>query len=1233
MPTYIKDILDLPDRVMRGDFVLKLSEGVDKADETIKNYVVTPQLAESFDRALNVIKAGVQEKTSKGCYLHGSFGSGKSHFMAILNLLLQGNTRARSIPELAGVISGHNDWTQDKKFFLMPYHMIGKESMEQAILGGYVDYVKLRHPETSVPGIYRSDELFKNATDLRETLGDEKFFAKMNEGASSGNSDWGDMAKGWTGDTFETALKAPPRSDEKTSLVGALVDTFFSSVRSSNEFVDLDEGLSIMSRHAATLGYDAVILFLDELILWLASRAADVQFVNREGPKLAKLVEAEKSDRPVPLISFVARQRDLKELIGDNVTGAEYLSFSDALDWWEARFSTIKLKDTNLPAIAEKRVLRPKSETARSLIDDAFEETARIREEVMNVLLTRQSDRAMFRKIYPFSPAFMDTLVAMSFLLQRERTALKVMLQILIEQKDTMELGEIIPVGDLFDAVSEGDEAVSEEIRRNFDHAKKLYGEKFKAILESEHQLTFDDLKKLAPNDPNALALRNDDRLIKTLLLAALAPNVAALKDVTAARLAALNHGTIKSPVPGHESQIVLTKCKKWAAKVGQIKIGDEPTNPTVSIQLSGVDTEGIIDQARSFDNRGNRIRKIRKLIFQEFGIEDKDGLFLEYVFYWRGTKRVCHIKFDNVRELPLDSLRGNSDNWLIIIDRPFDDPGFGPKDDTAKLNDFMDEFPEGARTMAIIPSFLSGQAQKELGKLVIIDEVLRGENFSAFTGHLTPADRQSAKSLLENQQRQLTQQMIRYLENAYGISTTHADALDSSHTIENSEHFHVLSPDFDMLPPVGANLEKALHHLLDQVMAKQFPGHPVFDDDINLGPATLKKVFAEIESATQVPEGRLAVETAKRKDLRRIAMPLKLGYMGDTHFLLEHVWKDHFSKKEAEHGDPITVGGLRKWMDEPRSMGLPKPLQNLIIMAFAAQTNRSFYRSNIPVTPDMASLDDDAELRCVDLPSEETWEKALERSGHFFGITNSALLNATNVAQFSAKAQEQVSELKDGCCELLDAILKLKETRTEPVDTSQRPKTATAAKELMDTIDTLDGRKLVEQLAVWENPDDVTDPAIGSSLKKAADVVAALKETKWNILETAEKLEGNQKGDALRLQEDIKSALESDEYAVALKPKLKLLENRAVLLIQAALDEKEKPIEPPVKPDPPIDIGPIRPVKPDTPPRSEILVEEDEKDMGQKELKTMLNRIQKAVDVDGDVRIFLKWKIYKTEN
>ena len=57
-------------------------------------------------------------------------------------------------------------------------------------------------------------------------------------------------------------------------------------------------------------------------ILWLASHAANVEFVTREGQKLIKLVESQTADRPTPIISFVARQRDLRELVGENLTGA-----------------------------------------------------------------------------------------------------------------------------------------------------------------------------------------------------------------------------------------------------------------------------------------------------------------------------------------------------------------------------------------------------------------------------------------------------------------------------------------------------------------------------------------------------------------------------------------------------------------------------------------------------------------------------------------------------------------------------------------------------------------------------------------------------------------------------------------------------------------------------------------------------------------------------------------------
>lgn len=106
--TLIRELITIPERVHQGDFVLKLSDGVRAADETLSNYVVTPQLAQAFDSAMAFIHSALATRQSKAAYLHGSFGSGKSHFMAVLNLLLAGNTRARSIKELASTVAKNN---------------------------------------------------------------------------------------------------------------------------------------------------------------------------------------------------------------------------------------------------------------------------------------------------------------------------------------------------------------------------------------------------------------------------------------------------------------------------------------------------------------------------------------------------------------------------------------------------------------------------------------------------------------------------------------------------------------------------------------------------------------------------------------------------------------------------------------------------------------------------------------------------------------------------------------------------------------------------------------------------------------------------------------------------------------------------------------------------------------------------------------------------------------------
>src|SRR6202022_2444826 len=135
-------------------------------------------------------------------------------------------------------------------------------------------------------------------------------------------------------------------------------------------------------------------------------------------------------------------------------------------------FDTISLEDTDLPVIARERVLRrtePRA-AADEAIARAFDQTTRLRQQVWDTLLGSGggtgADIEAFRKTYPFSPAFMDTLVHLSAALQRSRTALKLMRKLLIRRRDELRLGQLIPLGDLYDVITEGgDEPFTQKLK------------------------------------------------------------------------------------------------------------------------------------------------------------------------------------------------------------------------------------------------------------------------------------------------------------------------------------------------------------------------------------------------------------------------------------------------------------------------------------------------------------------------------------------------------------------------------------------------------------------------------------------------------------------------------------------------------------------------------------------------------------------------------------------------
>lgn len=186
---------------------------------------------------------------------------------------------------------------------------------------------------------------------------------------------------------------------------------------------------------------------------------------------------------------------------------------------------------------------------------------------MLDTLLGSDGERDLFRMIYPFSPALVQALIAASSVLQLERTALKLMLTLLVKRRDELRVGTLIPVGDLWDEISAGGQPFSEGMRIEFENAKKLWTQKLLPLMEQVHGISWQELQEVGGEVQQVQRFQNDARLLNTLLLAALVPEVPALRALTAPRLAALNHGSVVSPIAGREGSLVLNKLRDWAVR------------------------------------------------------------------------------------------------------------------------------------------------------------------------------------------------------------------------------------------------------------------------------------------------------------------------------------------------------------------------------------------------------------------------------------------------------------------------------------------------------------------------------------------------------------------------------------------------------------------------------------------------------------------------------------------
>jgi hypothetical protein len=444
--------------------------------------------------------------------------------------------------------------------------------------------------------------------------------------------------------------------------------------------------------------------------------------------------------------------------------------------------------------------------------------------------------------------------------------------------------------------------------------------------------------------------------------------------------------------------------------------------------------------------------------------------------------------------------------------------------------------------------------------------------------------------------------------------------SLDATHEIEIGERFVSLWHGFHPRPPAAASLGGAMKNLVSQALDHEFPAAPEFEAEPR--GASLKKVFEVVSEAARTADGRVPVEKGPLRSLvRSIANPLRLGEMGldATHFVLGHYWRSHITKKMAETGAVSDVRQLRKWIDEPKAMGLPKEVQNMVILTFAQQTNRTFLLHSGPYECTLTDLPDACELREQRLPDENRWDQALRRAGAIFGISISPLRSASNVDLLASKVKEKVAAARQQCQVYTQKLKERIESLGIPATESDRLKTAIATLMLVERLNQESQDSVVDALDAAEIA--TSEAAMGECFTKAGNLQGVLESIPWEVFDAVGKLLNEKKPVAEAIRTSVVEALRCDEHVTGLAGTLKEAQSKALRLVTEVSAERPQPPPPEV-------IPPSMPPEPTVQPGRRIVDCGTTEYLSVEDAKRKLEEISKLTTSGRMLSLMLTWRI-----
>jgi hypothetical protein len=839
----IRDVFDLPTAIPRC--IVKIQDFDDQGtlQENIRDYVITDTVAAEMERLVDrVVASCIRHEAGEGHYLHGSFGSGKSHFMAILGLILENNPAVwtKDHPAIHAIQGRHGAWLAEHPVLVVPVYMLGQTSLQIACYNA----ANARLERLGLPGCEFSDA-DKVIASFRADAGryGEVVYEQFQEATGLSRKRFDSMAAGDQEKRDELAgLILDYRDPGRAERVQLYPDKF-------------SDGMAALTRHARANGFAGVVFLIDELILYLTGKAGR-EYLD-EFNDLVALADNSALDRAVPLWVIVAKQRNIAETVPDD-TSQQHIH--DAMEHHKDRFpETTELADTELVPIVQERVLRVRQGMGKPL-QAAIEDTLGELDEDARATLLQDLTAEDFRRVYPFHPALIRTLIDVSARLSRERAAIRLLYELLIERHPELPVGALVPYASLFDAVFLAEGLTGGSRNEELEAVRQTYYGRLAPLIDQAYPGSSDG--------GEAEQARRAHLIVKTVLLCGLSRSMR--EAITVERVLHLNYQDLRGRTPFGSYQAIASILSDLDNRSELVRFTPNPTNPAlgvVSITLaSGAQLSDVLKRVQI--NWRQRLEAFTGLMKDLLGKPIHNGEIPNYERVWRGSRRRGKVRLTNVADLSTNEmLVANGDEFTLFIDYPFDaDVAHSRADDQKVIERALDRLPPVPVGFWLPAEFTPDDLRdlEEYSRMIEVES-----NPGQYLEEYGRSQHQELESKLAGQKRSKARALRDRLLERYKGPDASVRFLDPA-----------ITPSLD-----AETLGAALDRVADAVCDRLYPHHPRFPSEANQ--RALRRLLEDFLVPAALGGGSVPRNAELDGWLTRLGEPLELAERGAQNWTL----------------------------------------------------------------------------------------------------------------------------------------------------------------------------------------------------------------------------------------------------------------------------------------------------------------------------------------------------------